>query len=58
MDTDDLILRRGHQAEGIGFPQVILLGKGQGFELLWGGDAGDTGIFQLAAVEILRGAQR
>ena len=57
MDADDLILRRGHQAEGIGFPQVILFGEGQGFELLRGGDTGDAGIFQLAAVEILRGTQ-
>ena len=36
----------------------VFLGEGQGFEFLRGGDGGDAGFFQLAAVEVLRGAQR
>ena len=53
MDPDDLFLRRGHQAEGIGVAEVALLGEGQRFKIVGRGDRGDPGGLELLAIEIV-----
>ena len=60
MDAHDFLIGHSLQAQGVGLPQVALVGKGQAFKILLGLDTGDVHILEFLPVKgaaLLEGGQ-
>ena len=57
MDAHHFLLAAGHEAERVGFAEVVLLREGEAEEVLGGIEVGDAGLPEAAAVEVVGGEE-